>query len=315
MQNNGANMNAKTKLKKNKARTAFIYISIAYPLLHFLVFNIGMNLGMVYNSFFQENLIGEKIYCGFYQYADVFKSFTGLKDQGGMYTYRAVLNTFSLIPLSLIVNMPLSLLFAYAVFRKYALYRSFRVVLFVPAVISAVVLCLSFQMALDVNYGFIALLFKKMGIRVPVYGYFGHEKVAWWSILVFSVWTGISTNLVYFCSAMGRLPASVIESVQLDGATEWTVFGRIVVPMVWPTVVTISITLVAGAFGWYMPSLFLTNGKYSTATLGLIVIQNTQGNNHLGFTSALGVYIAIIGTAVTLLFKWGLNKFGSQEEY
>lgn len=199
-------MNAKTKLKKNKARTAFIYISIAYPLLHFLVFNIGMNLGMVYNSFFQENLIGEKIYCGFYQYADVFKSFTGLKDQGGMYTYRAVLNTFSLIPLSLIVNMPLSLLFAYAVFRKYALYRSFRVVLFVPAVISAVVLCLSFQMALDVNYGFIALLFKKMGIRVPVYGYFGHEKVAWWSILVFSVWTGISTNLVYFCSAMGRLP-------------------------------------------------------------------------------------------------------------
>ena len=305
----------KARKRKNRKRTIFIYASLAYPLLHFLVFNIGMNFSMLYNSFFQENLIGEQIFCGFEQYSDVFRTFTGIKDQGGLYTPAAVWNMLSLIPLSLIINMPLSLLFAFMIYRQCPLFRTFRVILFVPAVISAVVLCLSFQMALDVNYGFLPMIFKAMGLEIPVNGYFGHENIAWKSILVFSVWTGISTNLIYFCSAMGRLPSTVIESVQLDGGTELTVFGRIVVPMIWPTIVTISITLVAGVFGWYMPSLFLTNGRYDTATLGLIIIQNTQGNNQIGFTSALGVYIAIIGTLVVLLFKWALGKIGSAEEY
>ena len=59
--------------------------------------------------------------------------------------YHGVLNSLTLIPLSLFINLPLTVLFAYGIFKKVPLYNSFRIILFLPAIISSVVLCLAFR--------------------------------------------------------------------------------------------------------------------------------------------------------------------------
>jgi ABC-type sugar transport system permease subunit len=302
---------------KNKEKLwngIFVYCILLWPIIHFCIFTIGMNISMVVQSF--QDYPTTDFYF-FENYKDVFLTFFGKNPQSELINTKAIWNSLSILPLTLFINMPISLIFAFAIYKKYFGHQVFRVVLFIPTVISAVVLCLVFNMAVSRDVGFIPKLLEGIGLEkvIPDNGFMGDEKSAWGMILIFSVWTGISTNLIYFCSAMGRLPAEVFESAQLDGASDFKQFYAIAVPLVWSTVTTISITGISTIFSWYLPSLLLTNGTNGTSTLGLMVVVSAQSRTNLGFISALGVIIAIIGTCVTLLGKKLLGSIYSEVEY
>ena len=147
-------MNNNVKTKQNSGMSVktkkmiFIYGFLAWPILHFLVFWFGMNVGTFVDSFFEYNLSGQRSFVGFENYVTAFKIFIGQKENGVVNHY-ALLNSLSLIPLSLLINLPLTLIFAYAIYKKVLLYRFYRIVLFLPAVISVVVLCLVYRSALD----------------------------------------------------------------------------------------------------------------------------------------------------------------------
>ncbi len=302
----------------------FVYGVLAWPILHFLVFWVGMNSGMVYNSFFVETLGGNMRFVGFDNYIDVIKSLTGISSSGIVNPY-AIKNVVSLWGLALLINMPITILFSFAIFRKIRWHKLYRVTLFIPAIISVVVLTLSYRLALDYPFGIVNQLFDKLGLAgdgfsdfgiIPMSGWFGDERTVWPVILVFSVWTGVSGNLIYFSSAMGRLPDSVIESARIDGASELRMFRSIVIPMIWPVITTISITLVSGAIAWFMPSLLLTDGASPRAsTLALIITTMTKNGTSGGFVPALGVLIAIIGAVIILTFKYVMERFNKEVEY
>jgi ABC-type sugar transport system permease subunit len=253
----------------------------------------------------------------FENYKDVFLTFLGKNPQSELINSKAIWNSLSILPLTLFINMPISLVFAFAIYKKYFGHQVFRVVLFIPTVISAVVLCLVFNVVVSRGDGFIPKILESLnlGSLIPENGFMAEEESAWTMILIFSVWTGISTNLIYFCSAMGRLPAEVFESAQLDGASDFKQFYAIAVPLVWSTITTISITGISSIFSWYLPSLLMTDGKYGTSTLGLMVVVSAQSRSNLGFISALGVLIAIFGTCITALGKKAFGSIYKEVEY
>ena len=292
----------------------FVYGILLWPIIHFCVFTIGMNISMVAQSF-QDYPTTD--FYGFKNFENVFLTFLGKNPQSELINTKAIWNSLSLLPLTLLINMPISLIFAFAIYKQYYGYRMFRVVLFIPTVISAVVLCLVFYMAVSRGVGFLPKLMESIGLgnKVPENGFMGDENSAWIMILIFSVWTGISTNLIYFCSAMGRLPAEVFESAQLDGASDFRQFYSIAIPLVWSTITTISITGISNIFSWYLPALLLTDGKNGTSTLGLMVVVSAQSRSNLGFISALGVLIAIIGTCLTVLGQRVFGRVYSEVEY
>lgn len=304
----------KIKNKEKFWNAVFIYGILFYPVLHFCVFSIGMNINMIVQSF--QDYPTTNFY-GLENYKNIILTLAGKRPQSGVIYTKAIWNSLSILPLTLVINMPISLVFAYAIYKRYFGHKFFRVILFIPTVTSAVVLCLVFNMAVRRDVGFIPVLLEKVGLGsiIPESGFMGTDETAWTMILIFSVWTGISTNLIYFCSAMGRLPQEVFESAQLDGASDFRQFYSVAIPLVWSTITTISITGISGIFSWYLPSLLLTNGKYGTSTIGLIVIVNSQSRNSLGVISAFGVIIAVIGTIVTLLGKKLFGSVFSEVEY
>ena len=223
--------------------------------------------------------------------------------------------------LSLLINLPLTLIFAYAIYKKVLLYRFYRIVLFLPAVISLV-----YRMALDNSSGIIIQFLRLIGLGgdgsqsntgiVPVGGFLGNDKTVWGTILVFSVWTGVNGNLVYFSSAMARLPQSVFESAEIDGATQLKQFGSICIPLIWPTITTLSVTLVAAVFGWMMPSLLLTDGTSERAsTLGLMITVSVKNDSTNTVINAIGVLVAVVGSAIILTFRYFMSKITEEVEY
>ena len=302
---------------KNKEKLwngIFVYGILLWPIIHFCIFSIGMNISMVVQSF--QDYPTTDFYF-FENYKDVFLTFLGKNPQSELINSKAIWNSLSILPLTLFINMPISLVFAFAIYKKYFGHQVFRVVLFIPTVISAVVLCLVFNVVVSRGDGFIPKILESLnlGSLIPENGFMAEEESAWTMILIFSVWTGISTNLIYFCSAMGRLPAEVFESAQLDGASDFKQFYAIAVPLVWSTITTISITGISSIFSWYLPSLLMTDGKYGTSTLGLMVVVSAQSRSYLGFISALGVLIAIFGTCITALGKKAFGSIYKEVEY
>ena len=302
---------------KNKEKLwngIFVYGILLWPIIHFCIFSIGMNISMVVQSF--QDYPTTDFYF-FENYKDVFLTFLGKNPQSELINSKAIWNSLSILPLTLFINMPISLVFAFAIYKKYFGHQVFRVVLFIPTVISAVVLCLVFNVVVSRGDGFIPKILESLnlGSLIPENGFMAKEESAWTMILIFSVWTGISTNLIYFCSAMGRLPAEVFESAQLDGASDFKQFYAIAVPLVWSTITTISITGISSIFSWYLPSLLMTDGKYGTSTLGLMVVVSAQSRSNLGFISALGVLIAIFGTCITALGKKAFGSIYKEVEY
>lgn len=302
---------------KNKEKLwngIFVYGILLWPIIHFCIFSIGMNISMVVQSF--QDYPTTDFYF-FENYKDVFLTFLGKNPQSELINSKAIWNSLSILPLTLFINMPISLVFAFSIYKKYFGHQVFRVVLFIPTVISAVVLCLVFNVVVSRGDGFIPKILESLnlGSLIPENGFMAEEESAWTMILIFSVWTGISTNLIYFCSAMGRLPAEVFESAQLDGASDFKQFYAIAVPLVWSTITTISITGISSIFSWYLPSLLMTDGKYGTSTLGLMVVVSAQSRSNLGFISALGVLIAIFGTCITALGKKAFGSIYKEVEY
>ncbi len=312
-------------MNKKKTDALFIYGFLAWPILHFFVFWVCMNFGTFVDSFFEIMADGTtRKFVGFDNYAEIIRIIFGQKDRGIM-NYHGVLNSLTLIPLSLLINLPITILFAYGIFKKVPLYNSFRIILFLPAIISSVVLCLAFRLSLDNSSGIIIRLIKAVGLGgdgsqantgiIPVGGFLGNEKTMWGTILVFSVWTGVNGNLIYFSSAMARLPESVFESAELDGATQLRQFGSICVPLIWPTITTMSITLVAGVFSWMMPSLLLTDGADRSTTIGLMISQSVKNDKNNTVISAFGVLVAVFGGVIIMTFRYLMEKLNERVEY
>ena len=313
----------KKRGKRSVGKTLFIYLGLAWPILHFTVFWFCMNIGMVYNSFFSENINGKLIFDGLEHYKDVFRYMFGIKKYE-MMSSKSWLNTLTIMGLALFINLPLTLVFSYMIYKKIFLHQALRVGMYVPCVLSVVILCLFYKISVSGTQTYKSLLtvLEKLGYKnqlVIKNGALADSSTAWNTILIFSVWTGVNGNIIYFNSAMARLPDSVLESAELDGASETRQFFSIVIPMIWPTITTMSITLISGALGWYIPSLLLVGesmaGATGTGTVAWMIISNVNAGNATGYPAALGVVIAVLGGTFVLLFKKVMEKIYPEVEY
>lgn len=314
----------KKRFSGNWKRTLFIYGGLAWTLLHFFVFWFCMNIGTLYNSFFKEVQGGGMDWNGLNAYKDVWMYLTGQKSNGVL-SWVSLPNTFSLLGLGILINMPLTLLFSYMLYKQVAGHKIFRIGMYVPCVLSTVILCLFYRIMVSgtSNYKSLFSILERFGYSnqdIIQNGVLANGDTAWKAVLVFSVWTGVNGNIIYFSSAMARLPDSVLESAELDGATQMRQFISIIIPMIWPVMTTMSITLISGAFAWFQPvQIMIGEGMAATtktSTLAWMIIdQTTKGGAVSGFPAALGVTIAIFGGTLILSFKAIMEKVFSEVEY
>ena len=314
--------------KKNKKlllkRNLFVYLSLLWPLLHFAVFFIYVNFGTVYASFITERLDGTLYFDHFDSYKEVFLYLFNRKSSG-MMSFRVFTNVLSLMALAFFVNLPITLAFSYMIYKKVWTSSGLRILLYIPSVLSVVILCLFFKIlfsgtgSYNTNIFTVLTHFGFSNEFIIKEGMLTSAETAWWAIMIFSVWAGITGNIIYFNSTMSRLPAEVLESAELDGASETRQFFSIILPMIWSTVVTMSVTTVGGCFSWFMPAQIMIGEDMAATTgagtIGWVIVSRSTAGNRFGFTSAFGVVVAILGGALILGFKTLLEKFGGDIEY
>ena len=200
------NLQEKQSLKSVKSKWKFCYLMLAVPIAHFLVFWLYLNIESILMGF-REYVGGGNYVWTLKQFKTVFSSFADKESE----IHLALGNTLKFFLLNIFIFC-ISFVFSYWLFKKVPGHRVYRVIFFMPSIISAVVLTMLFKYFIQPDgplEKIISTLFSIDPNEIPVW--LGDERYALKTVFVYSVWTGFGSNLVVVSSAMARVPESVLE--------------------------------------------------------------------------------------------------------
>ncbi|MBS5856408.1 MAG: carbohydrate ABC transporter permease [Christensenellaceae bacterium] len=310
-------MDKQRKVKvNNRRRKELIFYSalIALPFLHYLIFYVLVNINSILLAFKQYTLVNGREYftfAGFSNFAQFFRTFgEGVK-------YKIMLrNSLLFYCVGLFIITPLSLIFSYYIFKKFFASEFFRVILFLPAMISAVVTAFMYTFLMD--EGLVNLL-NKFGFTVSAISMQASTRILF--LVIYSLLMGFGSNIIILSNAMSGIDTSVLEYAQIDGVGFFREFTSIVVPLIFDTISTLLIIGVTGIFT-NQAGIYVLYGSASALeeihTFGfhlfILTLGSTSSVNY-PYASALGLIFTIILVPITFIVRWALNKINPNEQH
>lgn len=256
-----------------------------------------------------------------YDYNGFTRYFTGARNFTRVFTdtifWNSVLHTFEYAFLKIILIIPLSLILAVLMAQKIRGSGIFRVIYFLPTIISTAVSALVFSFIFAAYNGVLNAVLRATGIISANINWLGDPKVAMWSVMIVAVWGGFGNYMIYFMSGLSSISNDVYESAAVDGSTGLHTFFHITLPMLSPMLKTILMLAITGAFKDYESIMVLTQGGPDSRTqvMFLYIYQMIFGtsttNPQIGYACMLSlVASAIVGivTGIYLLLARKLDE-------
>lgn len=297
----------------SRSATLFICLFLAYPLLHLAVFTVYVNVDTLLLSFQRVDVFGNYRWNGIQNFVALFRDF------GALDKYRdALVNSLWLWPVNLLILTPVSVLFAYYLYKEVWGAGVFRVIFFFPSVISVVALTMSFRFMLDIQYGPVPEVLRMLGLEglIPAEGFTSSVlSVSRPVVYFYCVWAGIGYNIVLMQGAITRIPDGVIESARLDGAGMFAELTRIIIPLIFPTLATVILVSSTAPFTIFLQPKLLT-GDNGMKTLALLIVDDAAGTPTAQIRSAtLGLVLLAVGTPVMLGIRKLLDKLTPEVDF
>lgn len=207
-------------------------------------------------------------------------------------------------------------LIAFALLKSLPGHRVHRVIVFLPVVLSNVVVGFVWKLFYNPIFGFVNQLLVAVGLQSWAQPWLGQESTALGSILVAHAWHWIGFPALVFLAGMQRVPKEVIEAARLDGAGDLALMRRIVWPLIAPSVTIVFVLTFIGSFNWFELPYVMTGLEGSpggsTDVLGLYFYRTAFGNatsglQDFGRGSALAVviflFIIVFSTVMTRVLR------------
>ena len=122
------------------------------------------------------------------------------------------------------------------------------------------------------------------------------------SVVVVQVFKNVGLNMVLFLAALQGVPHELYEAARTDGAGPWTVFRRITLPLISPTILLTSIITVVGSLQVFAQISVLTQGGPGSAseTLNIFLYLQAFAFYNIGLASAVVVVYFLILLAMSV---------------
>ncbi len=288
----------------------FYIVMAALPVLQFCVFYIGVNVKSILFAFQSYDYdAGKYVFNGFANFKDVFDRFA----LGGAYT-KMMQNSFSVYFWCLIISVPLALFFSYFIYKEFIGASIFKVLLFMPSILTSIVLVRLFRYMSDLVVPEMALKFFGIEMK-PLLGNFATQ---FGTLIFYTIWTEFGVVVLLYSSAMSGISDSVIEAGKIDGVNSIQEFFLIVLPMIFPTLSMFLLTGIAGIFTNQMSlySLYGDNAEPIVWTFGYYLFREARRATLDGYTylSALGLMASIVAMALTFIVKYVFKKLDPLED-
>lgn len=288
------------KVKPKKLNIKFLpYIMVTPATLLFVLFFIVPIFYMIYLSFFSWNMLSDMKFIGIDNFIELYKS-TEFRE--------VIINTFQYTITTVSFTIVISLLLALFLKKSTIINRFMQSVIFAPYVISLASIAFIWMWLMDSDYGLLNYILQLFGINTM--DWLGDPDVALNSLSLVNVWKGVGFNTIIFISAMQNIPTYLYEAAKLDKAKSSTIFVKITLPMLSPTLFFLTLTGIIASFKVFETINIMTMGGplNSTNTLVYFIYQYGFSFYKIGYASAAGVILMIFIGIMTIVYFKMLSK-------
>ncbi|MCI9426515.1 MAG: sugar ABC transporter permease [Eubacterium sp.] len=282
-------------VKKGKARSIFIGVCVAPAVILFIIFMVIPTFNVFKMSLYKwGGYSNNKEFVGLENFSKL------LKDTNFLRSFQ---NSILLVVCVTVVTMALALIFAAIISReKIKGENFFRIIFYIPNILSVVVISAIFAAIYDPDTGMLnSFLSIFRGDKDPIL-WLGDQKLVIFSLIIAMIWQAIGYYMVMYMASMASVPESLYESADLEGASHIQQFFSITLPLIWTNIrTTLSFFIISCINLSFQFVKALTNGGPDGATEVFLSYMYKQAytNSSYGYGMAIGV--------VVFLFSFGLS--------
>ena len=180
---------------------------------------------------------------------------------------------------------------------------AYRTILFMPVVLSFVVVSILWTWMYNDQFGIINSLLRLFHLDSLAVQWLGDTKYALLSLIIVDIWKWYGFHMVIFLAGLQSIPIDLYEAARVDGASRWNQFVSITIPQLRPVIV-INVTLaLLGAFNVFDIPYIMTQGGPAGATNVLALHSYSQAFQFgkLGYGAAIGYALLLLVTVVALV--------------
>ncbi|MEA3453701.1 MAG: sugar ABC transporter permease [Candidatus Caldatribacteriota bacterium] len=285
---------------RTKKITPWLYIGPAASLLFF--FLVYPSINTIYISFLNYN--SEK--------------FVGIKNYIYCFTNEIMLTAFRNNALWVIVFVPLAVFLGLiiAVLIDRVKYESIvKSVIFMPMAISFVGAGVIWKFV----YAYRPILAAQTGILNAIRSFFQLEPLPWliirpwlnnFCLIMVGVWIWTGFCMVILSASYKGIPRELLEAARVDGATEFRIFWKIILPLLKPTIAVVSTTMVIMVLKVFDIVYVMTNGNFDTEVIANRMYKEMFIFRDFGRASAIAVILLIVIIPMIII---NIQRFKEQE--
>lgn len=227
--------------------------------------------------------------------------------------WRAFLNNVKIMILSLVIQMPIGILLATFLDAGGRKFNFFKVIWFLPLLMSSVAVGYLFHYALATNGGIISSISELLGGgKVDL---LGNQKTALYAVIGVICWQFIPFYMVYYIAGYSSISEDIYEAAIVDGATRGQYVRKIALPLLVPTIKNAVVMSVTGSLKYFDLVYVMTNGGPGTSTelMATYMYKTSFSSFNMGYGSAIAAGMFILITLIATIIMRVMNGKGDDE--
>ncbi len=179
----------------------------------------------------------------------------------------------------------------------------YRTVLFMPVVMSFVVVGILWAWLYNNQFGLINNLLRAIGLDALAVDWLGDTRIVMWSLIIVDIWKWYGFHMVIFLAGLQTIPTELYDAARVDGASRIRQFTSITLPLLQP-VMLVNVTLsLFGALNVFDIPYIMTEGGPANASnvIALHIYIEAFKFNKLGYGAALSYALLALVTIIALV--------------
>jgi ABC-type sugar transport system permease subunit len=271
-----------------------LYLWLAPALALYAVFKLFPLISGIFLSLLRWDGIKDPVYIGLLNYQRMFTD-----DQLAPAFLHNLQYAIGTVIGKIVISLLLALLLHQALLGR----TVYRTILFMPVVLSFVVVSILWTWLYNDQFGLINNLLRAVNLQSLAVPWLGSANYALFSLILVDIWKWYGFHMVIFLAALQTIPAELYEAARVDGASRWAQFRSITLPQLRPVMV-INVTLaLLGAFNVFDIPYIMTQGGPAGATNVLALYSYSQAFQfgRLGYGAAISYALLLLVSIVALV--------------
>ena len=261
-------------------------------------------------SIFYLYPFSQVFYLGLYDWDGISasKTFVGLRNFKEIFFFdpvwwKSMLQAGWITMIALTFQNILAFLLAWACDREIKLKHWYRLVFFLPPILSEVVVGLVWQWILEGNYGLLNSWLTQIGLPQLTRNWLNDPRTALNCVALVHSWKGFGWGFLIFLAGLQTIPRELYEAAKVDGANSWTAFRKITIPLMVPVAILVAILTILGTMQAFVLIIAMTGGgpAYHTQVPVLRILASMRDSSQFGYACAQGIVFGVILVTISFI--------------